>query len=66
MDEHSFLKVEAIKCAYKQSREGDIVTFRIQPQYYKKELATAPLGTRVMLAIAEIRDDESLSPLGGH
>ena len=51
---NSFVKVEAIKIAYKQSKAGDIISFRIHPSDYNQDLATAPLGTPVILAVAEI------------
>lgn len=56
MDEHSFIKVEAIKIAFKQTKEGDVISFRIHPEDRNNDLANTPLGTRMLLAVAEIKE----------
>lgn len=50
------LKVEAIKIGFKQSKEGDVVTYRLHPSDDVRQIAEMPLGTRVILAVAEISD----------
>lgn len=47
-------KVEAIKIAYKQQREGNVVTFRLHFDDDTRFIADMPLGARVMLAVAEV------------
>lgn len=49
-------KVEAIKLAFKQTKEGNVVTYRLHPDDLNREIADMPLGTRVILAVAEIKD----------
>lgn len=56
MDEHSFIKIEVVKISYKQTREGDVISFRIHPDDRNNDLANTPLGTRMLLAAAEIKD----------
>ena len=50
--------VEAKKIAYRQSRDGLVVSFVIHPNDMPDALAVAPLGQRYMLALAAIGDDE--------
>jgi hypothetical protein len=52
------LHCEAKKHAYRQTQDGVVVSFVLHPQEVPGGLATAPLGTRYMLALAEIGDDE--------
>lgn len=49
---------EARKIAYRQTRDGLVVSFVIHPNDMPDTLATAPLGQRYMLALAAIGDDE--------
>lgn len=49
---------EARKLAYRQSKEGLVVSFVIHPNDMPDALAVAPLGQRYMLALAAIGDDE--------
>lgn len=49
---------EAKKHAYRQTQDGVVVSFVIHPQEVPDGLALASLGTRYMLALAEIGDDE--------
>jgi hypothetical protein len=49
---------EARKVAYRQSRDGLVVSFVIHPNDMPDALAVAPLGQRYMLALAAIGDDE--------
>lgn len=50
---------EAKKHAYRQTQEGVVVAFVIHHADMPKNLATADLGTRYMLALVEINDDET-------
>lgn len=49
---------EAKKHAYRQTQEGVVVSFVVHPNDVSSELATAPLGTRYMVAFSEIGDDD--------
>ena len=55
---HSFTQVEAVKVAYRQTKDGMVVSFAIHPSDMPGPLALAPVGTRMLLAIAELKDDE--------
>jgi hypothetical protein len=55
--------VEAKKIAYRQSRDGLVVSFVIHPNDMPDALAVAPLGQRYMLALAAIGDDEKPTPV---
>jgi hypothetical protein len=55
--------VEAKKIAYRQSRDGLVVSFVIHPNDMPDALAVAPLGQRYMLALAAIGDDEKPIPV---
>lgn len=58
MPEIPAVHCEARKVAYRQSREGLVVSFVIHPNDMPDALAVAPLGTRYMLGLCEIGDDE--------
>lgn len=49
---------EAKKHAWRQVQDGIVLSFVIHPNDLPKALALAPLGTRYMVAVAEIGDDE--------
>lgn len=50
---------EARKIAYRQSKEGFVVSFAVHPNDVPDGLAVAAIGTRYMLALVEIGDDEN-------
>jgi hypothetical protein len=52
------LSCEAKKHAYRQTQDGVVVSFVLHPQDIPDGLATAALGTRYLLALVEIGDDE--------
>ena len=52
------LSFEAKRYAFRQSKDGIIVSFVVHPNDLTPELASAPLGTRYVVALAEIGDDE--------
>jgi hypothetical protein len=54
MPNHNFVKCEAVKVSYRQNKDGMVVSFAIHPSDLPPELALAPVGTRVLLAVAEI------------
>lgn len=54
---------EAVKVSYRQTKDGMVVSFAIHPNDMPSELALAPVGTRVVLAIAAIGDDEQPAPI---
>lgn len=49
---------EAKKHSYRQVQDGVVVSFVLHPQEVPEGLALAALGTRYMLALVEIGDDE--------
>jgi hypothetical protein len=49
---------EAKKHAYRQTQDGVVISFVVHPDDMSAALATAPLGSRYMVAFAEIGDDE--------
>lgn len=55
--EHSFTKAEAKYYAMRKSKDGIIISFVIHPADFSNDLALAPIGTRMLLAIAEIKDE---------
>jgi hypothetical protein len=55
--------LEAKKLAYRQSRDGFVISFVVHPSDMPDALAVAPLGQRYMLALAAIGDDEKPIPV---
>lgn len=47
---------EAIKYAYRQSKDGFVLSFVVHPSDMPDELATAAIGSRFMVAFASIPD----------
>lgn len=56
---------EALKVAYRQTKDGLVVSFVIHPNDMPDALAVAPLGTRYMLVVSQIGDDEQPVPPAG-
>lgn len=52
------LHCEARKWSYRQTKEGVVISFLLHPNELPDGLALAALGTRFMLAVCEIGDDE--------
>lgn len=61
----SAIHFEAKKHAYRQTQDGVVVSFVVHPNDLNAAFAVAPLGTRYVLALAEIGDDEQPNPPGG-
>jgi hypothetical protein len=64
MTHHAAARAAAIHCeakkhAYRQTQDGVVVSFVLHPQDVPDGLATSGLGTRYMLALVEINDDET-------
>lgn len=58
---------EAKLHGFRRTADGVVVSFTIHPQEIPQALALDPLGTRYMLAFAQIGDDEQpVSPAGTH
>jgi hypothetical protein len=57
------INCEVRKIAYRQTKDGVVVSFVLHPNDVPPSLANAQLGTRYMLALVEIGDDEQ--PKGG-
>jgi hypothetical protein len=53
------LHCEARKWSYRQTKEGVVISFLLHPNELPDGLALAPLGTRFMLAVCEISDQET-------
>ena len=49
---------EMKKCGLRQSKDGIIVSFVLHPQEVPKQLQTAEIGSRWMVALVELGDDE--------
>ena len=49
---------EAKKYAYRQSKDGMILSFVLHPNDMPKDIAISNIGTRYMVAVVEIGDDE--------
>src|SRR5262245_7514571 len=60
----SAVHVTAKKIAYRQSKDGMVISFVLHPQEVPDKLATDPIGTSYMLALVEI-DDATGQPRGG-
>lgn len=58
MEGHSFIQAEAKYYSMRKTKDGIVVGFVIHPNDFSAELALAPIGTRVLLAIAEISDEQ--------
>ena len=52
-------KTEAKKYAYRQTKDGMVLSFVLHPDDVPKEIATAPIGQRYMVACAQIDDHEN-------
>ena len=50
---------EAKKYAYRQPKDGMVLSFVLHPDDEPKEMATAPIGQRYMVACAQIDDHEN-------
>ena len=50
---------EAKKYAYRQTKDGMVLSFVLHPDDVPKEIATAPIGQRYMVACAQIDDHEN-------
>ena len=53
---------EAKKHGYRQTQDGIVVSFVLHPNEVPDDLALAALGTRYMLALVRIGDDETPQP----
>jgi hypothetical protein len=56
------LHFEAVKYAYRQNREGIVVSFVVHPNDIPDGLSTSRIGTRFMVALVEIDDNEQARP----
>lgn len=50
---------EARKISYRQTKEGVVISFVLHPNEIPDSVATAALGTRYLLALVELNDDET-------
>jgi hypothetical protein len=54
--------VEVRKIAYRQSKDGMVISFVLHPSEVPEDLATAPVGQRYMMVAVRIGDDEQPEP----
>ncbi len=54
---------EAIKYALRQSKDGYVVSFVVHPDDVPDDLSKSKIGTRYMVAFAEIGDDDKPAPV---
>lgn len=52
------LHFEGVKAAYRQTKDGVVVSFVVHPNEVPDGLATAPLGSRYIVALVQVGDDE--------
>jgi len=49
---------EAIKYAFRQNKEGVVISFVVHPNDLPDGMLTSAIGSRFMIALVEIGDDE--------
>ena len=52
------IHVECIKVAYRQAKEGPVISLRMHPDDMAQAVANAPLGQRFVVAFVPLKDDE--------
>jgi hypothetical protein len=52
------LHCEMVKYAYRQTRDGIVVSFVVHPNDIPAELSTSHIGARFMVALVQVGDDE--------
>jgi hypothetical protein len=52
------IKFEAVKSAYRQTKDGVVISLVIHPNDMSEEVATAPLGQRFAVALVPLTDAE--------
>jgi hypothetical protein len=58
----SAIHFEGVKHAYRQTRDGVVISFVVHPHDVPKGLAEAPLGSRYIVALVQVGDDEQPVP----
>ena len=53
------LHCEMVKYAYRQTKDGVVVSFVVHPNDIPAELSSSHIGSRYMVALVEIGDDET-------
>jgi hypothetical protein len=53
---------EGVKHAYRQTKDGVVISFVVHPHDVPKGLADAPLGSRYIVALVQVGDDEQPVP----
>jgi hypothetical protein len=56
------LHCEMVKYAYRQTKDGVVVSFVVHPNDVPAELSAAHIGSRYMVALVELGDDERPKP----
>lgn len=59
-------QIECKKHAYRQTQDGVVISFVLHPNDVSAELAAAPLGTRYMIVLVEMNDNETAKPPANH
>lgn len=57
-----FPQIECKKHAYRQTQDGVVISFVVHPNDITPELASAALGTRYMIVVVELNDNETAKP----
>jgi hypothetical protein len=52
------IQVECIKVAYRQAKEGPVISLRLHPNDLTNDIANAPLGQRFAVAFVPLKDAE--------
>ena len=52
------IHVECIKVAYRQAKEGPVISLRLHPDDAAQVVALAPLGQRFAVAFVPLKDAE--------
>jgi len=56
------LHCEMVKYAYRQTKDGVVVSFVVHPNDIPAELSSSHIGSRYMVALVELADDETPQP----
>jgi hypothetical protein len=58
----SAIHFEGVKHAYRQTKDGVVISFVVHPHDVPKGLAEAPLGSRYIVALVQVGDDAQPVP----
>lgn len=58
MNPEQVTKCEVVMCAFRKTKDGTVVSFTVHPNDMPELLSNAHVGTRFMLGIVELADNE--------